>query len=124
MKGPHLSPVNEYQPEGIPVMDVQEMSLFELALEAVKAYERAGHPDFDWDIYWSLLDQLAKQMRDHGVGQGAYRWGNFYVNYRLDKAGSPVVDVYEHRTPSLMSLPGWTEYSARKGVQAAQLVEG
>lgn len=105
-------------------MEIQETSLFELALEAVKAYQRAGHPDFDWDIYWCLLDQVAKQMRAHEMPTGAYRWGDYFLNYRLDKHGSPTVDVYDHKTPSLMSLPGWNEYRTRKGVKAAELLEG
>ena len=105
-------------------MDVQEMSLFELALEAVKAYQRSGEPSFNLSDFYTLLDELGKQMAAEEMPQGSYRWGNHFVMYRKDKMGSPTIDIYEHKTASLMSLPGWSEYKARKGVDAAELLEG
>jgi len=105
-------------------MDVQEMSLFELALEAVKQYQGSGAPDFDYGSYCVLLDEVAKQMRAHEMRTGAYRWGNCFLDYRIQKNGNPFVDIYDHKTESLMSLPGWAEYKASKGVEAAELVGG
>jgi hypothetical protein len=105
-------------------MDVQEMSLFQLALEAVKLSEKEDQPEFDYTGYMRLLDEVAKGMRDADMQTGDYRWGDRFLRYWTSKQGSPMVVIYEYKTPSLMSLPGWTEYSSRKGVQAAEVVEG
>ena len=104
-------------------MNVQEMSLFELALEVIKVHqgEREGKSNADKYV---LLDLLAKAMHREKVKPCSYRWGNTFIALSYSKQGTPSVHVYEHTTPSLMSLPGWKEYSARKGVQAAEMVEG
>lgn len=103
-------------------MEVQEMSLFELALEAVKVYQ--GRSEISQSDFVTLLDEVGRQMKAAEMPHGAYRWGDCFLNYRSDKHGSPTVDVYEHKTASLMSLPGWAEYKARKDVQAEELAEG
>lgn len=104
-------------------MDVQEMSLFELALEVIKIHRGENEGATNAQKY-VLLDLLARAMHREGVSQGPYRWGNTFIALNYSKQGTPNVHVYDHYTPSLMALPGWKEYSARKGVEASGLVEG
>ncbi|MDL0433975.1 hypothetical protein QPM17_22805 [Marinobacter sp. TBZ242] len=104
-------------------MKVQEMSLFELALEVIKIHreEVKGYSNADKFV---LLEMLAKGLHAAGVGRGPWRWGNTFIVLNVSKLGTPSAHVYDHYTASLMALPGWKEYTARKDVQAAELVEG
>ncbi|WP_300499062.1 hypothetical protein [Marinobacter sp.] len=104
-------------------MKVQEMSLFELALEVIKIHQGEAEGKTNAEKY-VLLDLLAKAMHREGVAPGSYRWGNTFIALNYSKQGTPNVHVYDHFTPSLMALPGWKEYTAKKDIKAAELVEG
>ncbi|WP_428398429.1 hypothetical protein [Marinobacter salarius] len=104
-------------------MKVQEMSLFELALEAVKVHR--GQVEVKSNAgQFVIQEKLAKEMHRHNCEEGNYKWGATYVRFYHTKQGSPCVVIFDYPEMSLMSLPGWKQYSARKSVEASELVEG
>ncbi|WP_375191245.1 hypothetical protein [Marinobacter sp.] len=102
-------------------MDVQEKSLFELALDLIRYHKQSIVPDMP---VAELERLVAEQMKAEGMTHGDYTWASWVMRFGEDKMGTPWVSVFNRPSESLMSLPGWSQYNAEKAVEAAQLVEG
>ena len=117
-------------------MKVQEMSFWELALEAIDderrmnvlAAEAEELKDKAAPVREALLNQIKKHLESGELEPGRYSWGNdyFIVN---EHGGFSVIP--QPNSKSVMGLPGYREWSeecerraAERKAMQAEVAEG